>query len=136
MYENMFYKWMDDNPGAALLDYSWGDKNGPNALVVSESKEVSNEAIFEQYDNYYELLRIEEMESDNLQEKIIRYEIYSNNDAILDTDPPDINKTTIYGHTVLTITMYGMWMIFQVTITVNSPRGAIHILFRNNFSEL
>ena len=23
MYENMFYKWMDDNPGAALLDYSW-----------------------------------------------------------------------------------------------------------------
>ena len=36
--EEMLDEWMDDHPGAAVLDYPGGGKNGCNALMVYDSK--------------------------------------------------------------------------------------------------
>ena len=37
----------------------------------------------------------------------------------------------LFGHTGLTITMYGMWMIVQATITGSTPGGAMVICLTN-----
>ena len=44
--EYMLYEWMDGHPGSEVLDSPCGDKNVCIYLVVYESKEASNEAIF------------------------------------------------------------------------------------------
>ena len=46
-YGDLLGELLDDNPGAAVLDYLWVYKNECGTLVVYKSKEVINKAIFE-----------------------------------------------------------------------------------------
>ena len=88
-------EWLDDHPGAVVLESPWGDKNGRNALVVSESKEGSNEAIFEWHEYYGALFNLEGMAAETVEETRSRYECYTNNAAVLAADLPDDKKPTV-----------------------------------------
>ena len=44
--EYMLYEWMDGHPGSEVLDSPCGDKNVCIYLMVYESKDGNNEAIF------------------------------------------------------------------------------------------
>ena len=45
--EELRGEWLHDHPGAVVLDSLWVYINGCTTIVVPDSKEVRNEAIFE-----------------------------------------------------------------------------------------
>ena len=55
-YKEMLDEWVYDHPGYMVLDYLWGYKHGHISIVVSDSKDGSNEAIFERHEYYGALL--------------------------------------------------------------------------------
>ena len=129
--EEILGEWLDDHPGAAVLDSPWGDKNGRNTLAVSESKEGSNEAVFECHEYYSAMFNIKGVTEETVDETRIIYESYTNNAAVLAEIFQTIRSHRLSGNTGLSVTMYGMRMILQVTITESITRGALRICLSN-----
>ena len=72
-----------------------GDKNGCKYLVLSDSREGINKAIFEWHYYYGKLLNIEDKEEDTTEETSMRYGCYKNNIYVLATDIIDVKNPTV-----------------------------------------